>query len=370
MKRFLIGQLGVYGDCLYATTIARQIKHDNPDCELTWAIGSNYANVLKNNPYIDKVLEYQINSRLEVKTKWYDFVKLALSLQKVTGYDEVYFTQAYPGNPDKFYGSIRSAMFSVYPKPITVPLDPVIVLSPDEVDHVNQFADKHKLKEKKNVILFECSPQSGQSFMTAKKVWDIAEAVTTRIPDTCVILSGTDTLCCNTNPNIIDASVLSFRENAHLTRYCTLLVGTGSGITQICMSDWAFALPTIQLLQKHTVASMIVDRKKLGLSTIGIVEMTNCEVTRVVDCIEIMITDSYIIAYGRYHEDVEPDFNMIRFHMRFDTAIITHKYFDIIPAFIITCKDYGFDIGGLLRFFLSFPKNIIKFIHHKRQGVY
>ena len=37
MKVSLV-QLDANGDCLYATTIARQIKQDYPGCHLTWWI--------------------------------------------------------------------------------------------------------------------------------------------------------------------------------------------------------------------------------------------------------------------------------------------------------------------------------------------
>lgn len=52
-KRILLGQLGSYGDCLYATTVARQIKQDFPGSTLTWAVGSMYADVLDQNPHDD-----------------------------------------------------------------------------------------------------------------------------------------------------------------------------------------------------------------------------------------------------------------------------------------------------------------------------
>ena len=39
-KNILLVQLFSNGDCLYATTIARQIKQDYPGCKLTWAIAS------------------------------------------------------------------------------------------------------------------------------------------------------------------------------------------------------------------------------------------------------------------------------------------------------------------------------------------
>ena len=61
-KRFLIGQLGSFGDCLFATTVARQIKNDYPDCHLTWAVGSIYRSILDGNPYIDDIWEFPLST--------------------------------------------------------------------------------------------------------------------------------------------------------------------------------------------------------------------------------------------------------------------------------------------------------------------
>lgn len=368
MKRFLIGQLGAYGDCLFATTIARQIKHDHPDCHLTWAVGSNYKNILDNNPYIDAIWGYPVASRWESVDKWYEFKSEAIVRKERGEFDEIYFTQAYPGNPQAFYDTLRASMFRIYPNPITVPLDPVLVLSAEEVLYVAQFADRHDLKSKKNVILVECSPQSNQSFVTYQMLWEIATKITDKFENTCVIMSGHKAICCNTNRNIIDGSVLTFRENAEITKYCTLLVGTGSGITQVCQSDWAKTLPTIQLLQKHTVASIIVDHNFFGLSTESIIEMTSCNEAQIIGCIGHVIEKGVISARLKYCERIVPDFTIIRFHMRFATAVLYHKYFDIIPAFIIACRDYGFSIR-LFGFLSTFPSSVLTLISRRIHGV-
>ena len=56
-KKILLLQLMSNGDCLYATAIARQIKEDNPGCQLTWAIASFCKTIIDGNPYVDAVWE-------------------------------------------------------------------------------------------------------------------------------------------------------------------------------------------------------------------------------------------------------------------------------------------------------------------------
>jgi len=366
MTRILLCQLGSYGDCLYATTIARQIKEDYPDCHLTWAIGSKYKNILNNNPHVDEVWEYPISNRLELKTKWFEFVKEVLIRKEQGDFDKVYFTQAYPGNPQHFRDVLRASMFRAYENPITVPIDPVIQLSVQELDSVFYFVEVNRIANYTHRILFEWSPESGQSFVTSGMVLEVVKEIINRFPDACIILSGTDRIGLD-NPNIIDGGALTFRENAELTKYCTLFIGTGSGITQICTSDWAKPLPMIQLLQKGTVASLINDREYFRLPVDNIIEMTNCTSRHVIDCITSVILNGFAISRQTYCERIYPDFNIIRFHMRFDSAVITGQYLEIIPAFITACKEYGLN-RGLLGFLSTFPASIIILIRRKIEG--
>jgi|WetSurMetagenome_2_1015567.scaffolds.fasta_scaffold78802_2 hypothetical protein len=371
MKKILIGQLGVYGDCLYATTIAHQIKQDNPNCELTWAIGSNYADILVGNPDVDQVWTYPIKDRWEVTRKWFDFVEDAEYRRRQ--YDEVYFIQTYPGGADNFYGCAREAMFRKYSRPITVPLNPIIRLSPIEVERVRAFANTFKLFDYKNAILFECTPQSNQSFLTMEMAVNIAKTITIQFPAACILMSHKSPKMSYLidkadEHRIIDASVLSFRENAELTKYCTLLVGTGSGITQLCQSDWAKPLPTVQLLTQHTVASILWDHNWFHLPTDSIIELVDVNEMDVVNCIGNIFENGFATAKSVPRNNVTPDFTEIRFHMMFETARLTGHPLDIIGALGKTIQDYGMT-PDLFRFLGTFPKNVIKLVEYRMAGV-
>lgn len=362
----MIGQLGSYGDCLYATTIARQIKADNPNCYLIWAIGTNYESILDGNPYVDQVMGIPIENKLEVKTEWFRFAEMARGLKQKGLIDELYLTQAYPGNPEKFHGCLRASMFRVYSNTTTVPLTPVLRLSQKEINRVKEFAEKNKLGEFKNVILFEWSPESNQSYITKKRADEIVAQVIAEVPGTCIIMSGNNRIK-GATPQIIDGSYLSVRETAELTKYCTLLLGTGSGITQSCQTDWAKPLPTIQLLNEFTTASLKNDHEYFGLPTNQIIEVTSYDVGHIVYCVMDAIKN-FAAAKMLYDETIKSDFNIIRFHMYFDTAMITGNYLDIIPAFLVTCKEYGLSID-LFRFFTTFPGSILTMFIRRINGV-
>jgi hypothetical protein len=366
MKRILIGQLGSYGDCLIATTIAHQIKMDNPrGCHLTWGIGSHYSRIIENNPDVDAVWEYPITSRWEVVSKWYQFAKEAQERKDRGEFDEIYLTQVYPGFPERFYGSLRESMFRAYGKVASPPIME-LELSLEEVINVQDFARLHTLSRRTDVILFECSPESGQSFVTQNFALRVARMIVTDIPGSCVILSGSEKI--NTNhPDIIDASGLTFRENAELTEYCTLFVGTGSGLTQIIQTDWAKSLPIIQLLKPRTVASINWDRKQQGLPEGNVIEMTNCTELQVYHCCISAMVD-FGFARRHFNEEIVPDFNIIRFHMRFDKAKREGDYLGILVALLVTIEDYGLSMG-LWHFLMTFPESIWKLISRKAKGI-
>jgi len=363
MKKIALVHLGVYGDLLYATTIAQQIKNDNVSCHITWYVGDKYKSILAGNPYVDEIIPMEfVQSRTDVKKYWFDIATIVSAMKE---YDEIYYTQIYPGFPDDFKDSIRASMFRKYGK-ITVPLDPVVRLTQGEIDNAAWFAQGHNLSDYKNVILFECSPQSDQSSITLLEANEIAKKLAD-LPNTCVVMSQ-PIPCHYGHGNIFDASCLSFRENAELTKYCTLLIGMGSGITQICQSTAAKPLPTVQLLAKHSVASMKADHASLGLHEMDIIETTSTDADTIVKCVTLAM-DSFGIAKAKYDEDIEPDFNIIRFHMRFDIAMMNRRYLDIIPALMTTIQDYGLSVG-LLYFLSTFPKSITRILTRHSEGVY
>ena len=303
MKKILLGQLHANGDCLYATAIARQIKTDYPGCHLTWAISSLCASILDGNPHVDEVWLVQINNVAEIENAWTQFEKEALDRQKRGEFDEVFLTQIRPGNPQNFDGTVRSSIFRAYPRPITVPITPVLRLSSTEVENVRQFAQSNNLAKKSHVILFECAPKSGQSLVSPSFALNVAKQLVSKIPNLCVILSSNITIDSN-DERIIDGSVLSFRENAELTKYCTLLVGCSSGISWLCTSDWAKPLPMIQIINPFVMsfASFINDHKYWNLPIDSIIEMENCSEEKLVECVAFAVCEGFNSARLKFNE--------------------------------------------------------------------
>src|SRR5688572_4170282 len=130
--KILLVQLYSNGDCLYATTVARQIKTDFPDSHLTWAIASFCKSIIANNPYVDAVLE--VNSVKKNDVAAFRRLRKELHKQERAGvYDRVFFVHNVDVNHAYYDGTIRGSILKAYLHPITVPVQPVLRLFDEEI---------------------------------------------------------------------------------------------------------------------------------------------------------------------------------------------------------------------------------------------
>jgi hypothetical protein len=360
--KILLGHLGSFGDCLYATTVARQIKFDFPECHLTWGIGSIYASILDNNPYVDAIWEYSINTREELLTQW-DAFKIESERKHYCGeFDEVFFTQVFPSNLRYFDGTLRSSIFRAYPVPITVPVEPVLLLSENEIQRVNEFATKHALGSSQHVILFECDPASGQSGLGVESAVALSEKLLTIHPELKVIMSS-KTKIDRHSDRLIDGSCLSFRENAELMNHCSLLVGTSSGISWLSTSNWTKTLPCIQVLNFNmsVYASMTHDHEYFGLPTGHIIEIPDRHFDQVEKCVSMVIQEGFLEAKATYNCKVPVDFGFYFDSLRFH-AIRKRDIPALISSIRFTIQRYGITarflidaVGKILHTFFVLP---------------
>lgn len=339
-KRVLLGHLGARGDCLYATAVARQIKQDFPDCHLTWAVGSMCRAIVEGNPYVDEIWEFPMAIHGEMIAAWEVFHRQAEARRQAGEFDEVYYTQIYPDNFRNFDGTVRASIFRGYPRPITVPVTPVVRLTDDEVRRVREFAQRHGLESGGPVLLFEYSAGSGQTFVDTAFARTAALEIVSRLPDARVILASHVPFAPE-HPRIIDGSPLGFKENAELTKYCTLLIGCSSGLSWLCTSDWAKPLPKIQLLKRETsvFASFVHDHERFGLPTDQIIEITDCPPRRLVDCVVTAVDQGFAAARETYHEPIRPDFRHYAETMRF--VLARSGIGAVLGSIKITVERYG-----------------------------
>jgi predicted O-methyltransferase YrrM len=106
---------------------------------------------------------------------------------------------------------------------------------------------------------------------------------------------------------VVDASCLTYRENAGLARHCTGLVGCFSGITVLTTSTAGKALPMLQILAKSDGGlrwgSVATDFRRLRLDESRVIEMTEPGDTRIISCIEKWLSESHSAARRQFHEE-------------------------------------------------------------------
>jgi hypothetical protein len=177
-----------------------------------------------------------------------------------------------------------------------------------EIKNVEQFALKFKLADYKNIILVECGAQSGQSFFNLELAMNVAQYLIDTREDIIVIISSHIKIDVESK-RIIDASILTYRENAELSKYCTLLVGCSSGITWLLTSDWAKKIPTVQFLKEDTIgfqfASVKYDFEYWNLDTSGIIESSQSEAGKAAKIV-LNAIENFTKARELYHEEFKP----------------------------------------------------------------
>ena len=364
-QRILLGHLASFGDCLYATTLAKQIKADYPDSHLTWAIGSIYSSILIGNPHVDEVWEIPISSRDEIAEAWLQFADQASEKHKNGEFDQIFLTQIYPDNYKTYDGTVRSSILRFYGKPITVGVTPVIYLIEEEIKNVYDFAQPNNLINNKKVVLFECSAKSEQSFVTQEFAIELAQKIAENLPDWKILMSSNISIPKSIQyENIIDASNLSFRENAELTKYCSLLIGCSSGISWLTTSSWAKKLPMIQLLKsdKSMYASLIYDHKYHGLPTDHIIEITDKNVDKILSCILTIVNENFLIARSKFHQEIALNFT---FYFQTIAAVLyTRKLRQFCYSLFYTVKRYGLH-PSLIKSFLLLILDVSFIIYKK-----
>jgi hypothetical protein len=205
-----------------------------------------------------------------------------------------------------------------YGRPITVGVTPVLRLTEQEKERAADFAKNNELSKYSRVVLFECAPGSKQSLVNTDLALRISQAMVENDQGVCFILSTPQKLETK-NPQIIDASILTYRENAALTQYCTLLIGCSSGITWLATSEAAKKIPMIQILNKKSwiFAGVAYDLQVQGLDNSHVIEILHYSDKKLRHCLSLIFAGQYAQARALFHEKYTPSlYAQFRFNSR------------------------------------------------------
>ena len=341
VERILLGQLGANGDCLYATILARQLRRDHPKAHITWAISSQCAGLLKNNPDIDEIWQIPIAGWEQHETIWRVFEREAMRSYVERSYDFVLLSQIWPNNFRNFDGTVRPSILRSYGRPITVPIENVIRLTPEEIARVERFVEEQRLRDFEHRILFECSSKSGQSFVTPELAQEVARRVYEILPSATIVFSTNIPMRLDDERSRY-AGTLSLRETAHLTHDCTLFVGAGSGSTVAATSTASRPLPMIQLLSAATsvFASFAHDFEYFGTPGRPVLEMTNQDAEDIADCIATTCRDGIQTAMSRFDGRIPVRFEYY-FSLIDQCLLKKYRFLDAARSLASTAGRYG-----------------------------
>jgi ADP-heptose:LPS heptosyltransferase len=336
-------QLDANGDCLYATTVARQIKHDHPGCRLTWWISSRCRNLLANNPHVDEVVSIDLADWTNASRD----VIWALANREITRrqtgpepYDRVWMPQVYPDNFRRFDGTVRPSMFRGYDRPFTVPIDPVICLTDEERSNAEAFARAHGLAGRGLVVLFECSSNSMQSHVTPEFAKEVARLAAGRGVEAVFLLSTMLDLGADLPANVLSAGSLTMRENLALLDHCTHFIGCGSGLTVVASCGAAKPVPLIQVLssERSVLGSFFHDFEYWKKPADRFIEMSDATPAQVVDCLEACRDGQTAAARPGFHRPVPVTFDFL--HSIGEYLIVRGRYLDAAESLAHAFRRY------------------------------
>ena len=366
-KKVILVQLYSNGDCLYATTVAKQIKKDYPGSHLTWAISSKFKTILANNPDVDAILE--VNSVEKNDAPAFRRFKREIYQQQKEGlYDEVFIVHNTDINHAYYDGSIRSSILKAYRKPITVSVQPVLRLYPEEVERANQFADAKDLKNYKEVVLFEYAPQSGQSNISPDFAIKVAEGIVAQ-NNFAVILSSANKIN-HPNKAIIDGSSLTLRETAALSHHCSFLLGSSSGITWITTSEAGKQLPMVQLLDAHTkwVNPISRDFERFHIPNNKVIELLDFNEVKTIECVKLAL-ENFEGAKQKFNQPIPLHFKTTRNIVY--NLLVYFEFGAILKHIKVNREVYGDSISfykEVVMGFITAPFRLIKNLIAKRRN--
>ena len=258
MKSVLVARHGAYGDMIHCTHLPRLLKENGYDF-VGFSTGKRGANILKNNPFIDKLhyaelsdfnkalgIDY-FNTRLMTIGREYDRVinlNQIIEVGALPGqFQKEYFldqkTRDRIGGENYYDVATKAAGFSN----LVGKYRGELFFSQDEENIVDKYLSKYRGKFRVLINLSGSSPH--KAFVQAKEVID---RIMYTYPDSYVFTTG-DELSKGLDSDRVGVIKLSgkmpFRQVLLMAKYMNCVIGTESGMM---VGASCHGTPTIQLL--------------------------------------------------------------------------------------------------------------------------
>ena len=255
-KRILIVKLAAIGDVLRTTPLLTGLKRAYPESHITWVVDKEAYPLLKNNPFIDRVLAFELSSTLPLEMESFDLViglekepRGAALASKVRAADKRGFGLGPEGNIYPLNRASEYAFFlglsdelkfyenrKTYPELIfeitelEYQKDPyLLLLSPDDVAFAGKFAKRARVK--KGDVVIGLNTGGGDVF--ANKAWTVDSYIRLiqklkKEPKTRLFLLG------GPGERVRNREILNRVKSSVIDTGCENTLGQFSALIQLC----------------------------------------------------------------------------------------------------------------------------------------
>jgi len=260
-------QTGCYGDNMISTLMLKPIRNKYENNNIVVHTSTLYASAFYNNPYIDKLVEYQSSSKNEA---------LNLTLLLLEKLKDKFVISKHPMFcPDSWtsikHGELGTSFMCSWIRgledhdiPYELPLE--LVLNPyqceiDKIDnYYNSLPNKNSYK-----VLMEVHGESGQSQWDCNWTMVFVERFLSHKENSTIFISKREftgeikTLSERYGNKVVFVGDLSLRECACLFNKCDMFISVSSGLSNYCNSNYCKKdIKWFEVVNSEAISSRII----------------------------------------------------------------------------------------------------------------
>lgn len=241
-------QPGCWGDNVNSTLMLKPIKNKYPDSQIDLYTTDPYLSAFINNPYIDHIISVDSSGKNQCLNFMFTYDELLLH----THYD-LKLNGSPLHNPGGWackYSELGENLILSWANILDninidygLPLETILRLTEQEVDHANSFFDTHTSGHSGPFILMEVEGESGQSFWNHDWTESICNYLISQHSATVFISKRLRTgeivnLQQKHGNKVVFSGDLSIRECAQIFNRCDAFFSVSSGLSNACNTNW------------------------------------------------------------------------------------------------------------------------------------
>ena len=257
---------GCWGDNINQTFQLKAIKDRYPECSIDVHSSDRYSSAFYNNPYVDRILEYQSHD----KNSALHLIHVIPPMLQNRNYDLIlarhpmiyrpWSTSRHPELGENLI-LVWAAQMDELGLEYNVPLESTMRLTSGEIENVKRFIERVPGFNTKRNVLMETHAESGQTFWNDGWTKAVCDHLLTD-KNTNVYLSRRDIspdiakLNNKYGGRVYFVGKLSIRECAELFNHCQVFQSISSGLSNACNTNWCKKdIIWLEAINSHAVSS-------------------------------------------------------------------------------------------------------------------